>query len=129
MIRPFAALLALAALFSAPVLAAPAADAAEAARWSIAIHGGAGTLRRENMTAEEEKAYRAALAAALDVFDEEPLDASSGFWDAPNTIVTPHLAGFGQGYFEVAAERLLENVARLERGEPRGWLVDRARLY
>ncbi|WP_407675038.1 isoaspartyl peptidase/L-asparaginase family protein [Pelagerythrobacter marinus] len=66
MIRPFAALLALAALFSAPVLATPAVDAAATPSWSIAIHGGAGTLQRENMTAEEEKAYRAALAAALD---------------------------------------------------------------
>ena len=33
---------------------------------AIAIHGGAGTLTREDMTGEKERAYRAALATALD---------------------------------------------------------------
>ncbi|MGI9376818.1 isoaspartyl peptidase/L-asparaginase [Altererythrobacter sp. FM1] len=36
------------------------------AKWSIAIHGGAGTLTRERMTPEKEAAYRAALQVALD---------------------------------------------------------------
>lgn len=35
-------------------------------RWSIAIHGGAGTLERRDMTAEKDAAYRAALQTALD---------------------------------------------------------------
>ena len=35
-------------------------------RWSIAIHGGAGTIRREDMSAEREAEYRAALQGALD---------------------------------------------------------------
>ena len=35
-------------------------------RWSLAIHGGAGTIARENMTEEEDAAYRASLQAALD---------------------------------------------------------------
>ena len=34
--------------------------------WSIAIHGGAGTLDRADMSAEQEAAYRAALQQALD---------------------------------------------------------------
>ena len=34
--------------------------------WSLAIHGGAGTLSREDMTPERDAAYRAALQAALD---------------------------------------------------------------
>lgn len=34
-------------------------------RWSIAIHGGAGTLRREKMTAEQQAEYKAALQQAL----------------------------------------------------------------
>lgn len=33
---------------------------------ALAIHGGAGTIKRENMTAEEETAYRASLQEALD---------------------------------------------------------------
>lgn len=35
-------------------------------QWSIAIHGGAGTLSRDAMTAEREAAYTASLQAALD---------------------------------------------------------------
>ncbi|WP_435418610.1 isoaspartyl peptidase/L-asparaginase [Parerythrobacter aurantius] len=35
-------------------------------RWSFAIHGGAGTIERANMTPEQDAAYRAALQKALD---------------------------------------------------------------
>ncbi|WP_420821169.1 isoaspartyl peptidase/L-asparaginase family protein [Qipengyuania sediminis] len=35
-------------------------------QWSLALHGGAGTLDRKDMTAERDAAYRAALQAALD---------------------------------------------------------------
>lgn len=57
----FARILAIASLLvSAPALAH------EPGAWSLAIHGGAGTLLRENMTAEQEADYRAALQQALD---------------------------------------------------------------
>lgn len=59
-----AALLALLALF--PVASLSAQDAPETPNWSLAIHGGAGTLLRENMSAEQEVEYRAAMQAALD---------------------------------------------------------------
>ncbi|UOR16471.1 isoaspartyl peptidase/L-asparaginase family protein [Qipengyuania aquimaris] len=49
------------AAFSTPVLA----DDHEP-RWSFAIHGGAGTIARENMSAEAEAEYRASLQRALD---------------------------------------------------------------
>ena len=35
-------------------------------RWSIAIHGGAGTMDRDKMTEAQQAEYRAALGAALD---------------------------------------------------------------
>ena len=47
------------------LFAYPAAAQADPG-WSIAIHGGAGTIERENMTAEQDAAYRAALQNALD---------------------------------------------------------------
>jgi len=47
------------------LVAAPAA-AQEAPGWSFAIHGGAGVIERDNLTPEQDAAYRAALKRALD---------------------------------------------------------------
>lgn len=54
-----------AALAFAALLATPAA-AQEAPRWSFAIHGGAGVIERDSLTAEQDAAYRAALHRALE---------------------------------------------------------------
>ena len=65
----------------------------------------------------------------LDVFDEEPLPQASPWWAAPNTILTPHIAGLGLRYVERAVDVLLENVRRLEAGEDLLHRVDRASGY
>ncbi|TNE58436.1 MAG: isoaspartyl peptidase/L-asparaginase, partial [Sphingomonadales bacterium] len=57
-------ILALAAL-AISFMTAPA-SAQDQPQWSIAIHGGAGTLARDKMTPEKEAEYRAGLQAALD---------------------------------------------------------------
>lgn len=61
---------ALCALVSALALAAcnaaPSSAPAERPVWSIAIHGGAGVMKREEMTPDMEGRYRAALASATD---------------------------------------------------------------
>lgn len=44
---------------------AQADDHSDDARWSIAIHGGAGTIKRDKITPEQDKAIREALATAL----------------------------------------------------------------
>lgn len=67
--------------------------------------------------------------AALDVFATEPLPEDSALWHAPNLLVTPHVAGLGLRYLERAVDVLLDNVARLERGEPLEGLVDRTLGY
>ncbi|GAA0447697.1 phosphoglycerate dehydrogenase [Actinoplanes capillaceus] len=46
--------------------------------------------------------------AALDVFAEEPLPVTSGLWDEPDVIITPHAAG---GRPEGASALLGENLA------------------
>jgi len=83
----------------------------------------------------DEGALAAALAsgrlggAALDVLDDEPLPPESPWWTAPNTIVTPHVAGVGRNYVQRVIEVLLDNVARLDAGEPLAHLIDRERGY
>jgi phosphoglycerate dehydrogenase-like enzyme len=67
--------------------------------------------------------------AAFDVFSEEPLPADSPLWDAPNAIVTPHVAGLSPHYMDRVGKILVENVRRLERGEPLLNEVDRRRGY
>jgi D-2-hydroxyacid dehydrogenase (NADP+) len=55
--------------------------------------------------------------AALDVTVEEPLSAASPLWAMPNVIITPHTAGETAAYEENVVDVLLDNVARLHRGE------------
>ncbi len=63
--------------------------------------------------------------AALDVFAEEPLPATSPLWEAPWVTITPHVAGLGERYLERCIQALLANVSALEAGRPRMGLVDR----
>ena len=63
-------------------------------------------------------------AAALDVFAEEPLPASSPLWSAPNVIITPHVSGFSPRYDGRAMALFADNLARFQKGEPLFNLVD-----
>jgi len=77
-----AASVALLALFAAP------ATAQDTPGWSIAIHGGAGTIARENMTPEQDAAYRAALQRALDAGAAGLRDGGSAM-DAIQAAIEP----------------------------------------
>lgn len=72
---------------------------------------------------------RRIAGAALDVFDEEPLPASSPFWAMENVLVTPHISGFFADYAERVVEVFLDNLARWRGGEPLRNVVDPARGY
>lgn len=48
------------------LIVAGSTSAAETSTWTLVIHGGAGTILREDLDAETEAAYRAMLATALD---------------------------------------------------------------
>ncbi|MGH8767880.1 MAG: 2-hydroxyacid dehydrogenase [Burkholderiales bacterium] len=65
--------------------------------------------------------------AMLDVFREEPLPSSHPFWRHPKVIVTPHVAAPTIAS-EVQAQ-VIENIRRLERGDPPIGLVNIARGY
>jgi D-3-phosphoglycerate dehydrogenase len=55
--------------------------------------------------------------AALDVFDREPLPPSSPLRQAPNLILTPHIAGVTQQSRTAMVAMAVQNVARVLRGE------------
>jgi len=67
-------------------------------------------------------------AAVLDVFEEEPLPASSPFWELPDTYVSPHAAVAVDRYVEDLFELVAENVRRYVAGEPLRNAVDMAAL-
>ncbi|MEL6829208.1 MAG: isoaspartyl peptidase/L-asparaginase [Pseudomonadota bacterium] len=60
------ALAALAAAFLVSPIQAQDADVADAPEWRLVIHGGAGVILRQNMSAEREAEYTAALETALE---------------------------------------------------------------
>jgi phosphoglycerate dehydrogenase-like enzyme len=67
--------------------------------------------------------------AALDVTDPEPLPTGHPLFGRKNVIVTPHLSGRTEKYFELALEILMENVKRYTKGDELVNLVDRKRGY
>lgn len=67
--------------------------------------------------------------AALDVFEEEPLPESSDLWMIPNLIITPHVAGLVPDYLDRVLKIFIDNLRRLEEGQPLINEIDRARGY
>jgi phosphoglycerate dehydrogenase-like enzyme len=61
---------------------------------------------------------RRLAGAALDVFNEEPLPASSPLWKLPNVLLTPHISGNSPAYNERAVEMFAENMHRFLAGLP-----------
>lgn len=56
--------------------------------------------------------------AASDVFAQEPLPEAHALWDAPNFVVTPHLAGHSQRLWGNLVDLFFTNLASWRRGEP-----------
>jgi phosphoglycerate dehydrogenase-like enzyme len=67
--------------------------------------------------------------AGLDVFEQEPLPASSPLWDLENVILTPHLSGATPLYYERTAALFADNMARFLAGQPLKNQFDPARGY
>lgn len=67
--------------------------------------------------------------AALDVFDAEPLPASSPLWNMPNVVLTPHCADRTPGTDVRSLQLMLDNVLRFRTGLPLRNVVDLDRGY
>jgi phosphoglycerate dehydrogenase-like enzyme len=95
---------------------------------AILVNVARGRLVREDELAEE-LARGTIAGAALDVFEHEPLAASSPLWDLPNVVITPHTSAFRDDYWALAVDLFAANLRRFERGEPLANLVDKAAGY
>lgn len=67
--------------------------------------------------------------AGLDVFETEPLPASSPLWAMNNVIITPHISGFTPHYDERAVDLFVTNLNRYLAGETLLNVVNRATGY
>jgi phosphoglycerate dehydrogenase-like enzyme len=74
-------------------------------------------------------ATRTIGAAALDVFEHEPLDVQSPLWSLPNVLITPHMAGFAADRWDAVTDLFAENLRRFESGQPLRNIVDKRAGY
>lgn len=68
-------------------------------------------------------------AAALDVFDQEPLPVESPLWDMENVIISPHISGGTEIYNQRAVAIFCENLQLHLAGEQLRNVVDPERGY
>lgn len=67
--------------------------------------------------------------AGLDVFEQEPLPASSPLWDMPNVLITAHVSGTSAHLNRRLTDLFRDNLARYLQGQPLQNLVDKERGY
>jgi phosphoglycerate dehydrogenase-like enzyme len=72
---------------------------------------------------------RTIAGAALDVFQTEPLPASSPLWDLDTVILTPHVSGLSDGYFQRVLRLFVDNLERYVAGKPLLNVCDPAKGY
>ena len=63
-------------------------------------------------------------AAALDVFEQEPLPSDHPFWTMDNVLVSPHMSGDLVGWRGRVVDRFAANLRRWTAGEPLVDVVD-----
>jgi D-3-phosphoglycerate dehydrogenase len=65
--------------------------------------------------------------AALDVLDGEPPDPSSPIFNAPNVLLTPHMAGSTVECLDAIARIAAEDIARVLQGRRAKFSVNKPR--
>ena len=120
------------------VMAAPLLDATQklmnAERFSqmkpgaFMINVGRGPQVDEKALAEALRGRKIA-GAALDVFEQEPLPASSPLWDLENLLITPHTGGLTDKLWERHYELFSENLRRYLAHQPLQSVVDKSAGY
>lgn len=105
---PARVLMCLIALMSLSTACSTVEPVPERPEWRLAIHGGAGVILRENLTDEQEAAYRVALETALEAGADVLREGGSAV-DAVQAAVTPMeddpLFNAGHGAVFTAARR------------------------
>jgi phosphoglycerate dehydrogenase-like enzyme len=67
--------------------------------------------------------------AVLDVFEKEPLPADSPLWDLRSVILTPHVSGVTNRFWDREAELVVGNWTAYDRGERMRNVVDKKAGY
>ena len=96
---------------------------------AIVVNVGRGSLLDEEAlaTALEGEQLRGAV---LDVFETEPLAASSRLWKLRNVLITPHVSGVSpHWYWERQLDLFLDNWTRYAEGRPLRNVVDKVSGY
>jgi phosphoglycerate dehydrogenase-like enzyme len=97
-------------------------------REAVLVNVARGALVDESALADA--LTRGAIAgAALDVLDDEPLEAGSPLWDTPNLLITPHVGGNRPDYWDAALAIFFENFRRYRAGAPLLNVVDKEAGY
>lgn len=65
----------------------------------------------------------------IDVFETEPLPATSPLWDLEQVIITPHSAGYGEHLDERRTRVIVENVRRFVAGQTLVNIADKQHWY
>jgi phosphoglycerate dehydrogenase-like enzyme len=101
-------------------------------RGSILVNVSRGALVDEAALASALSAARGDRtigAAALDVFEREPLPAESPLWTLPNVLITPHVAGFRPDHWDAVCSLFAENLHRFDTGQALLNVVDKREGY
>ena len=72
---------------------------------------------------------KAIAAAALDVFEQEPLPQDSPFWKLDNLLITSHYSGATPRYHERALVIFTNNLVRYSKQQPLRNVVDKVKGY